>query len=192
MNSSSPRFSWTERTVQVLLLLLVVCTPALGWSTDVIGNINVNMRWTTDGSPYVLLGDVTVAEHASLTIEPGVVVRAAASDQLESGSSSEMVELVIRGSLVANGTADAAVVIRGESDGADSWCGIVLEHTASATTVSDTDDDAISIVNNTIDLNVIDPNRHTTAGYGIHVRNVSNSSTFGCLRLAKLVPRSAR
>ncbi|MCP4358647.1 MAG: hypothetical protein GY796_11570, partial [Chloroflexi bacterium] len=47
-----------------------VQTPA----TDVSGTIITDTTWTAAGSPYVVVGNVTVADGVHLTIEPGVTV----------------------------------------------------------------------------------------------------------------------
>jgi len=42
---------------------------------NVSGMIDTNTTWDLDGSPYIVTGNVTVAEGATLTIEPGVRIR---------------------------------------------------------------------------------------------------------------------
>ncbi|MFX1563251.1 MAG: right-handed parallel beta-helix repeat-containing protein [Promethearchaeota archaeon] len=61
-------------------------------STSVNGYISENTTWTLTGSPYIVVGDVTVVHDVFLTIEPGVVVKFANNTSL-----------VVDGSLVAQG-----------------------------------------------------------------------------------------
>jgi MYXO-CTERM domain-containing protein len=119
-----------------LLVALMALLPSAARATDVIGNLNTNTRWTLAGSPYRLTGDVTVGTGATLTIEPGVVVEAAAADGLGSGTDTARVEFIIRGAIVADGTASAPVTFRGASATAGSWYGIVVETTAQASSIS--------------------------------------------------------
>jgi PKD repeat protein len=117
-------------------LVLFCSAPAAALATDVQGNINLDTRWTTAGSPYRLLGDTTVAAQATLTIDPGVIVEAAATDSMGSGANAAKVELVIRGALVANGTSAAPIVFHGAVAGVDSWYGISFEPGARASSVT--------------------------------------------------------
>lgn len=118
------------------LLAFLAAAPATALATDVQGNINVDTRWNTTGSPYRLLGDTTVSAQATLTIDPGVIVEAAATDSMGSGANAAKVELVIRGALVANGTAASPIVFHGAVPGVDSWYGISFEPGARASSVT--------------------------------------------------------
>jgi PKD repeat protein len=106
---------------------LMALVPAVASATDVIGNLNADTNWTLAGSPYRLLGDVTVGPGATLTIEPGVIVEAAATDGLGSGADVNRVEFIVRGALVANGTAATPIVIRGPGNTVGAWYGVVFE-----------------------------------------------------------------
>ncbi|WP_373044335.1 PKD domain-containing protein [Vulgatibacter sp.] len=119
-----------------LLGALLLALPATAGATDVIGNINVDTTWSLANSPYRLTGDVTVASHATLTIEPGVVVQAASSDALGSGTDAGEVELIVRGTLLADGTAASPIVIEGVSSSAGSWYGIVVDIGAGASSIT--------------------------------------------------------
>jgi hypothetical protein len=56
--------------------LLLTCAVAGHADTLVSGNIGTNTTWTTAGSPYVMTGSVTVVQGFTLTIQPGVTVKA--------------------------------------------------------------------------------------------------------------------
>lgn len=121
---------------RTLLAALLLAAPLTARATDVQGNLNVDTRWDLAGSPYRLIGDVTVRPQATLTIEPGVVVEAANSDSLGSGTSAAKVELIVQGALQANGTAASPVIFRGSSAANDAWYGISLEPAARASSIT--------------------------------------------------------
>ncbi|MCO6358359.1 MBG domain-containing protein [Roseivirga pacifica] len=60
-------------------LLLFIFTFLLSFSsfsqTNVSGTISTNTTWTKASSPYVLNGDITVADGAVLTLEPGTILK---------------------------------------------------------------------------------------------------------------------
>jgi MYXO-CTERM domain-containing protein len=125
-----------SQKLKLLVALMTLVPAASQAATDVIGNLNTNARWTLAGSPYRLLGDVTVGTAATLTIEPGVVVEAASTDGLGSGTDVARVELIIRGALVVEGTSSAPVAFRGVSTAAGSWYGIVFDPVAQTSSIS--------------------------------------------------------
>ncbi|NSW58698.1 MAG: hypothetical protein HPY44_22020 [Armatimonadetes bacterium] len=87
----------------VLLLLATLALTFIGADTTVSGTISTHTTWTVDNSPYVLSGNVTVANGATLTIEPGVTVSIGSSYSLQVGE----------GTLLAVGLASAPVVFTG-------------------------------------------------------------------------------
>lgn len=131
--------------------LLVLALPGTAQALDVIGNINVNTTWKKSDSPVRLTGDVTVAGHVTLTVEPGTVIEAAASDGLGAGTDTSKVELIVKGSLIANGTAADRIVIRGATSGPNGWYGISFEPGAreSAVTFTDISDAVMGIYSRT-------------------------------------------
>ncbi|MCB0190134.1 MAG: hypothetical protein KDE31_37940, partial [Caldilineaceae bacterium] len=83
----------------------------LAAQVSVCGEIAANTTWTVSNSPYTLTCNVTVAAAATLTVEPGVVVKAGSLD-----------ELIIRGGLVAQGTSAQPIVftsIKDDTHGGD-------------------------------------------------------------------------
>ena len=90
--------------------------------------------WDTDGSPYLVTGDVTIAENVSLTILAGVEVNFLAnSDDQSSGSRTSTSELIVQGMLNAAGTAEAPVKFTSSEVDGDigDWGGISVENNAS-------------------------------------------------------------
>ena len=75
-------------------------------------------EWAPDGNPWRVSGDLVVPEGEELLVRPGAVV------SLEAGAS-----IVVRGALVARGTAEIPVVFRGAetAGGPARWGSIVFE-----------------------------------------------------------------
>jgi hypothetical protein len=63
-------------TIIFSLILFIGIIPLSGAisGTNIEGTINIDTTWTKTGSPYNLIGPVTVANGATLTIEPGVAI----------------------------------------------------------------------------------------------------------------------
>ena len=72
--------------------------PATTYTTD--------RTWTAAGSPYVLNGDLTVAAGATLTLEPGVVVKLNGSYR----------SISVKGKIVARGTPTNGILITSAQD----------------------------------------------------------------------------
>lgn len=87
-----------SRRAEVTLCLLLAAAPAAAESR-VGGVLSGATTWTQAESPYLVGENVEVPRGASLRIEPGVVVRF------------ERYSLVVRGELVARGTAEAPIVM---------------------------------------------------------------------------------
>ena len=84
--------------------------------TFVSGNITQNTTWTLAGSPYIITGDVTVRHSkfggsyaATLTIDPGVVVRFEPGTGLYIGYKGGTYEHSYYGALSAQGTESAPI-----------------------------------------------------------------------------------
>jgi len=126
---------WGAMRPLLIIVSTIAALAATAQADTIIGGGNIgNQTWTLANSPYTLQGDVTVIAGATLTIDPGVVVQAAASsDAQAAGRSTSRVEITVEGSLVANGTASSPVTFKSTSTTAGTWYGIIA--TANATQV---------------------------------------------------------
>ena len=91
------------------------------------GVINTHTTWSKANSPYLITGDVTVNENVSLTIQPGVEVRIVPlSDDQNSGNDVNRSELIINGSLIANGLPNDSIrfLSNSENPASGDWYGI--------------------------------------------------------------------
>ena len=80
---------------------------------------------------HSLAGDLTVAAGVTLTLEPGASLAFAGNaDFMASGSSTSRGELIVLGSLVADGTAAEPITIASSTTASGSWYGIDLTPTA--------------------------------------------------------------
>ena len=69
------------------------------------GLIGENLLWKKSWSPISVNGDLIIPAGRTLTIEAGSVIRFAAADDGKSGFRPAMCELIVEGTLLANGTA---------------------------------------------------------------------------------------
>ncbi|MDZ7317001.1 MAG: right-handed parallel beta-helix repeat-containing protein, partial [candidate division KSB1 bacterium] len=88
-------------------------------------SISGSQTLTAAGSPHLALGSVTIEPNAILTLEPGTEVRFA-----------EGADLIVRGKLEANGTAEAPVAFRGIGGG--KWGAVCFDQASSGSTLSHT------------------------------------------------------
>ena len=100
-------------TVLLALLLGIFCSlllPSAGQAADVMhsGPLAEDETWSASDEHYVM-GDVTVPEDTTLTIEAGSHVFFEVFDDQESGGDPNKAELVVNGSLVAVGTESAPI-----------------------------------------------------------------------------------
>ncbi|MBK7193332.1 MAG: DUF4215 domain-containing protein [Myxococcales bacterium] len=91
--------------------------------------------WTTTAlavaaSPYAVAGDLTVAPGVTLTIPAGVTLTFAATDVMGAGANTSRAELQVAGTLIADATPAAPIVLAAASATAGSWYGVDLLPTA--------------------------------------------------------------
>jgi hypothetical protein len=84
------------------------------WGATVVSG-NVSGTWTTNGSPYILSADCTVASNQTLTIQPGVEAIVGPGSRLLGA-----------GAITAIGTPEAPITFRGASP-TNYWRGIFME-----------------------------------------------------------------
>ena len=95
------------------------------WGTPFCGTISSSTTWS--GSVYVPC-DVTVSSGDTLTILPGSVVRFAKSDSSHSGIDTGKCELIVQGTLIADGNQQSKPIFSSatSSSAAGDWRGIRL------------------------------------------------------------------
>jgi hypothetical protein len=121
------------RTLLIISLALIVFTqvqPGRASQTaaacNVFGLISQNTTWSPQGcDPYIVTGNVTVAENVTLTIAPGTTVRL-----------NKERSLTIKGTLLARGSADARITFTSNqaSPAKGDWAQIVFEDSSSDAT----------------------------------------------------------
>lgn len=116
MKGVSPKAGPGHPWAVIVLLVVVVALPGAALSagpTNVSGTISASTTWTAANSPYILTGNVIVAAGATLTIEPGVVVKLNSSTR----------ELRVNGTLTSVGTEAQPIIftsIKDDTVGGDS------------------------------------------------------------------------
>lgn len=112
-----------------ITLLLCFVGIAFADNIDISENITTNVTWTSDND-YYLDGFIFVEDGATLTIEPGTVIRGYA------GTGENASALIIKrgGKIMAKGTSSAPIIFTSEKDGdltqgpevKGSWGGLIL------------------------------------------------------------------
>jgi hypothetical protein len=93
----------------ISILFIALCSYA---QTYVSGGIYANTTWTLAGSPYIVVDTVVVFPGATLTIDPGVVVKFDDNTMLE----------IRQAGLIANGTITDSITFT--RNGVNLWSGI--------------------------------------------------------------------
>ncbi len=97
-------------------VLIFLSSSALIFCTQVSGN--QSGTWTPANNPYEIVGDITIPSGQTLTLNPGVIVRAMG-----------LYQIIAQGNIIANGTeADSIYFVSGQADPAALWDGIRLEN----------------------------------------------------------------
>ncbi len=97
---------------------VIAGTPVAPGPTPVSGTIALDTTWFAGASPYVLEGDVIVAQGAVLRIEPGTVVKSKGGG------------IIVRGRVLAEASAEQIIVFTAERESPESrWRGIQFDQT---------------------------------------------------------------
>jgi flagellar hook assembly protein FlgD len=60
---------------KLFTLIISLAVYGIAFGTDVTGTIAVNTTWNLAGSPYIVIGDITVNNGVTLTVDPNVIVK---------------------------------------------------------------------------------------------------------------------
>ncbi len=118
-----------KKVTTLFLLFSLATTLAFAGDIDVVDDITTDVTWTSD-NVYYLDGFIFVEDGATLTIEPGTVVKG----YLGTGENASALIVKRGGKIMAEGTAEAPIIFTAEDDdnldqGTDikgSWGGLIL------------------------------------------------------------------
>ncbi len=127
MKQRFPTFQRCYRPI-VLFFLLFFALPVSAQAITISGSLLTNTRWTKAQSPVILTGDLTIEPNITLTIEAGVVIQAKNNqDSQVSGQNTARVELIVKGTLLVNGSNTEATKFSCETTGSiGCWQGIIV------------------------------------------------------------------
>lgn len=106
------------RMIILLTIIILISSTEMTADTTYVSGTIISQTWTTDGSPYCVVGDIFVA---SLTIECGVKVVFMGNFIFEIG-----------GLLTAIGTEQDSIIFT-KADGTTGWKGIFFNHSTPGT-----------------------------------------------------------
>ena len=122
-----------KSTIAWRLLLLtgsVLVAHAAAAKAIAGGSIGGPETWTLADSPYLVQDDLTIEAAGALTIEPGVEVWFAKTD-VAGVSGDQRIELIVKGALQAEGTAQLPITLRAQDEEFEnSWHGVMVDATA--------------------------------------------------------------
>jgi len=100
------------------------------------GVVTVNTVWTSQNSPYILTGDLRVMPGVSLVIDKGVSIGVEKEDQWDKGTSTNIIDILVQGTLMIQGTEASPVSMTSVSSApkAGDWSGITFDTTADLNT----------------------------------------------------------
>lgn len=122
-----------KRTV---LFLLILFLPMLLGAQTLSGTINSNETWQ---GIIQLNGDVVIAKNARVTILPGTQIKMAPrQDSQLSGNDKNLIEIIVNGELIAEGTDDNEIVFTSAAKDKrmGDWFGIVIQNRKSTTSLT--------------------------------------------------------
>jgi len=90
----------------IVNVLFVLATSFSFAQTNVSGAYFANTNWSLSGSPYNVTGDVQIPAGVTFSIEPGVQINFSGDYQI-----------LVKGMMIANGTAAAPITFKGTSSG---------------------------------------------------------------------------
>jgi hypothetical protein len=96
------------------------------------GQLAADTTLTLANSPYVITGDLEVMPGVTLTIEPGVVVQFQTGTDLPTGWEPGLAELIVDGTLLADGPPESPVRFMGVTAGKSKWSGLQFSDGAEA------------------------------------------------------------
>ena len=103
------------RFATLLLLAFAVTASASAQTVTVSQDIATNTTWTASNT-YLLDGLIFVRPGATLTIEPGTVIRGQQTPSTSTGDAASGIIVMVNAKIEANGTADAPIIMTAESD----------------------------------------------------------------------------
>jgi len=102
---------------KILTVMLLLMIPLIAMSADVTvkDDISTDVTWTSD-NVYILDGLIFVDSLATLTIEPGTVVKGLLQNNITTGDGASALVVRRGGKLIADGTAEAPIIFTSELD----------------------------------------------------------------------------
>ncbi len=153
-------------------------------TVGIVGTQWTNRTFTAAASPYTIAGDFTVAPGVTVILEPGVTFNFANSDQMAANTDVARAELLVAGTLVADGTAAAPITLT-SGNAAGSWYGVDVFTGAGGTIL-----DNAEIRNGVNGLTLRTPQAVTVTATSINsasrkgVQILSDSATIGSVSVA--------